>query len=198
MLDEFINYVQKLFPSISPYVKNQTEQAIRQFKLSGRTLNLLNDKPYDYLTQGDILSNVPFVKIEENGGISAQRSYGMLLSNTCSADHDDDIVIAPLLQIKDLGLNRNDIVNNLHYRLFYLPDKRFEELVVDFSLMNTFNKNLLNAQIEDGKVKKESSLNQMGFYLLLSKLTVCFMRPEDEEVQASRRENYIMQHETAK
>ena len=122
----------------------------------------------------------------------------MLLSNTCSADHDDDIVIAPLLQIKDLGLNRNDIVNNLHYRLFYLPDKRFEELVVDFSLMNTFNKNLLNAQIEDGKVKKESSLNQMGFYLLLSKLTVCFMRPEDEEVQASRRENYIMQHETAK
>lgn len=198
MLDEFINYVQKLFPSISPYVKNQTEQAIRQFKLSGRTLNLLNDKPYDYLTQGDILSNVPFVKIEENGGILAQRSYGMLLSNTCSADHDDDIVIAPLLQIKDLGLNRNDIVNNLHYRLFYLPDKRFEELVVDFSLMNTFNKKLLNAQIEDGKVKKVSSLNQMGFYLLLSKLTVCFMRPEDEEVQASRRENYIMQHETAK
>lgn len=198
MLDEFINYVQKLFPSISPYVKNQTEQAIRQFKLSGRTLNLLNDKPYDYLTQGDILSNVPFVKIEENSGISAQRSYGMLLSNTCSADHDDDIVIAPLLQIKDLGLNRNDIVNNLHYRLFYLPDKRFEELVVDFSFMNTFNKNLLNAQIEDGKVKKVSSLNQMGFYLLLSKLTVCFMRPEDEEVQASRRENYIMQHETAK
>ena len=57
----------------------------------------------------------------------------MLLSNTCSADHDDDIVIAPLLQIKDLGLNRNDIVNNLHYRLFYLPDKRFEELVVDFT-----------------------------------------------------------------
>ena len=198
MLDEFINYVQKLFPSISPYVKNQTEQAIRQFKLSGRTLNLLNDKPYDYLTQGDILSNEPFGKIEENGGKSAQRRYGMLLSFTCSADDDDDIVIAPLLQIKDLGLNRNDIVNNLHYRLFYLPDKRFEELVVDFSLMNTFNKKLLNAQIEDGKVKKVSSLNQMGFYLLLSKLTVCFMRPEDEEVQASRRENYIMQHETAK
>ena len=198
MLDEFVNYVQKLFPSISPYVKNQTEQAIRQFKLTGRTLNLLNDKPYDYLTQGDILSNVPFIKTEKNGEISAQRAFGMLLSNTCSADHDDDIVIAPLLQIKDLGLNKNDIVNNLHYRLFYLPDKRFEELVVDFSLMNTFNKNLLNSQIEDGKVKKVSSLNQMGFYLLLSKLTVCFMRPEDEEVQANRRKNYIMQHEGAK
>ena len=68
MLDEFVNYVQELFPSISPYVKIQTEQAIRQFKLSGRTLNLLNDEPYDYLTQGDILSNVPFIKTEENGG----------------------------------------------------------------------------------------------------------------------------------
>ena len=177
MLDEFINYVQKLFPSISPYVKNQTEQAIRQFKLSGRTLNLLNDKPYDYLTQGDILSNVPFVKIEENGGISAQRSYGMLLSNTCSADHDDDIVIAPLLQIKDLGLNRNDIVNNLHYRLFYLPDKRFEELVVDFSLMNTFNKNLLNAQIEDGKVKKSVFIESNGILSAFIKTYSLFYAP---------------------
>ncbi len=57
-----------------------------------------------------------------------------------------------------------------------------------------FNKSILNRMIEQGKVVKESSLNQFGFYLFLCKLTTCFMRPEDEEVQADRRKNYMQLH----
>ncbi len=140
------------------------------------------------------MDNVPFIRIDENGNIAAQRGKGMLISNTCSADHDGEIVLAPFLRIEDLGLDKRDIINNLHYRLLYLPDSRYEELVVDFSLMNTFHKDALNRQISEGKIKKEASLNQFGFYLFLSKLTICFMRPEDVEVQADRRQNYIMQH----
>lgn len=194
MLNEFIDFTQSLFPSISPYVKAQTQDAIRQFALSGRKINLMNYKTYDFLAQGDILEGIPFTRLDGNGNLAAQRGKGMLISNTCSADHDDEIVIAPFLRIEDLGLDKRDIVNNLHYRLFYLPDPRYEEMVVDFSLMNTFNKNALNHQMEVGKIKKEASLNQLGFYLLIAKLTICFMRPEDEKVQANRRENYITQH----
>ena len=128
------------------------------------------------------------------GNITAYRGKGMLISNTCSADHDDEIVLAPLLDIDLLGLGKADIVNNLHYRLLYLPDERYENYVVDFSLLNTFNKHVLIKMMEQGKVIKETSLNQFGFYLLLCKLTVCFMRPEDEEVQADRRENYMQLH----
>ena len=31
MLDEFIEFTQSLFPSISPYVKDKTKEAIKQF-----------------------------------------------------------------------------------------------------------------------------------------------------------------------
>lgn len=191
MLDEFIDFTQSLFPSISPYVKDQTKAAIRQFELSGKKLNLFNYKAYDFLTQGDILNGIPFTRLEDDGNISAYIGKGMIISNTCSADHDDEIVIAPLLHIDSLGLNRADIVNNLHYRLLYLPDERYENFVVDFSLMNTFNKNVLNNMINQKRVVKETSLNQFGFYLFLCKLTICFMRPEDEDVQKDRRKNYI-------
>ena len=194
MLDEFIDFTQSLFPSISPYVKERTKAAIKQFELNGNKLNLFNYKAYDYLTQGDIFDGIPFTRLEEDGSISAYRGKGMLISNTCSADHDDEIVIAPLLDMDSLGLNKADIVNNLHYRLLYLPDERYESYVVDFSLLNTFNKGVLNGMIEQGKVAKETSLNQFGFYLFLCKLTICFMRPEDEEVQADRRENYVQLH----
>lgn len=194
MLNEFIDFAQSLFPSIDPYVKDKTKAAIRQFELSGKRLELFNREAYDYLAQGDIFDGIPFTRLEEDGSISAYKGKGMLISNTCSADHDDEIVLAPLLNIERLGLNKTDIVNNLHYRLFYLPDKRYEDYAVDFSLMNTFNKTMLNTMIKQKKAIKETSLNQYGFYLFLCKLTVCFMRPEDEGVQESRRENFVYTH----
>lgn len=191
MLNEFVEFTQNLFPAISPYVKERTEDAIKQFELSGKKVNLFNGRAYDFLAQGDILDGIPFTRMEENGEISACVGKGIIVSNTCSADHDDEIVIAPLLKVELLGLNRADIINNLHYRLLYFPDERYEEYVVDFSLMNTFNKNILNEMIKQQRVHKESSLNQFGFYLFICKLTVCFMRPEDREVQEDRRNNFI-------
>ena len=75
-----------------------------------------------------------------------------------------------------------------------MADERYEHYVVDFSLINTFNKDVLNRMIEQKRTVKETSLNQFGFYLFLCKLTICFMRPEDEDVQADRRKNYIQSH----
>lgn len=197
MLNEFINLVQSLFPSIDPYVEEQTKKAIEQFELSGRRLKLFNYKVYDFLAQGDILNGIPFTRIESDGNILAQKGKGMIISNTCSADHDDEIVIAPLLNITSLKLDRKNIEKNLYYRLLYLPDtdEQYKDFVVDFSLINTFNKNLLNNLIKEKKVIKEVSLNQFGFYLFLCKLTICFMRPENQEVQEDRRNNYIKHNE---
>lgn len=63
MLDEFIDFTQSLFPSISPYVKERTKAAIKQFELNGKKLNLFNYKAYDYLTQGDIFDGIPFTSV---------------------------------------------------------------------------------------------------------------------------------------
>ena len=71
MLDEFIEFTQALFPSISPYVKEQTKAAVKQFRLDGKKLNLFNYKPYNYLSQGDIFEGIPFTRIDEDGNITA-------------------------------------------------------------------------------------------------------------------------------
>lgn len=65
MLDEFIDFTQSLFPSISPYVKDKTKAAIKQFKLNGKKLNLFNYKAYDYLTQEDIFDGIPLPELKK-------------------------------------------------------------------------------------------------------------------------------------
>lgn len=194
MLDKFIEFTHSLFPSIDPYTKEHTKDAIKQFQDTGRTINYLNFKPFGFLAQGDILDGIMFVRLNNVGEIEAYSGKGMIISNTCSADHDEAVLIAPLFKISDLGLKVDNIKSNLHFRLFYLPDDKYSNYVVDFSMMNTFNKSLLTNMINEKKINKESSLNQMGFYLLIAKLTVCFMRPEDRGVQNSRRCDFLRQH----
>lgn len=191
MLEEFIDYIQKIFPSIDPYIQEKTKNAIKIFHISEDKLCWLNSTPYEYLAQGDILDNIPFFKINRQGSIEVFKTKGILLSNTCSASRDESIVFAPLLNLKKLGLNNiNDVKKNLYYRLMYIPTTRYQEFVIDFSLMNTFNREFINDRIKKNEIVKEVSLNQMGYYLLIAKLTICFMRPEDSTVQLTRRDNF--------
>ena len=67
MLDEFIDFTQSLFPSISPYVKDRIKATIKQFELNGKKLDLFNYKAYEYLAQGDIFEGIPFTRLEEDG-----------------------------------------------------------------------------------------------------------------------------------
>lgn len=191
MLDEFVNYIQKIFPSIDPYVQKQTKDAIKYFHMSEDKLCWFNSTPYEYLAQGDILDNIPFYRIDKKGEFNILKTKGILISNTCSASRDESIVLAPLLRIKDLNLkNLNEVKNNLYYRLMYIPSTKYQDFVIDFSLMNSFNRNLINNKIKENKIIKEVSLNQMGYYLFIAKLTICFMRPEDSGVQVNRKDNF--------
>ncbi len=194
MLDEFIKFVQQLFPSIDPYISDQLEIALDQFKREGKKLNLFQHVPFDYLSQGDILNGIPFIRVNTTGDIESKTSRGMIISNTCSCDHDEDIIIAPIFDGKELDVDLSMLKCNKYYRLMYLPDYNVDDYAVDFSLMNTFSTKTLNRLIELGKVKREKSLNQFGFYLLITKLTVCFLRPEDLEVQENRRNDYLGQY----
>ena len=59
--------------------------------------------------------------------------------------------------------------------------------VIDFGLINSYSTKLIGQSIEDKKINKIASLNDLGYYLFLCKLTIHFMRPEDIEVQQTRR-----------
>lgn len=196
MLKAFIDFTTSLFPSINPYIQEQTKRALEQFHLKNERIEVFSQKPFDYLSQGDILDGIPFLTMSEKGDISCRNGKGMIISNTCSCENNNDIVVAPMYRLDDLDMENSlsAIRDNLNYRLFYLPATDYDEYVVDFSQMNTINTIVLNNLICTGKIKKEKSLNQFGFYLFLTKLTICFMRPEDEGVQSEREQEFMNQH----
>lgn len=181
MISEFFNFVQELFPSISPYTKESVKKAIEQFNVD--SLEWFMPSIIDNLSQGDIIDCLPFSFIDENGNEIINLLKGIVLSNSCDIDNHDYIVIAPLFEIKDVLKNEdsiNKLRKNQHYDKMCFTNSYLDNMFVDFSKSSSFNTNLVKKLI-NGKTKVQYSLNQYGYYLLLTKLTIYFLRPEDKE-----------------
>jgi len=190
MINDFIDFVHELFPSISPYAKDKVKDALKQFSVSGKKMNCFMFKSFEDLCQGDIIETLPFTKYDEEGNTLIYKTKGILLSNSCDAENDSTVVFAPLIPISEISLDANKINNitkNLNFRLLYFPDPKLADFVVDLSLLNSYNKNLIVNSINNGKLNKVVSLSQFGYYLFLCKLTVHFLRPEDTGLQALRK-----------
>lgn len=186
MIKAFIDFAHELFPSISPYTKENVKEAIKQFEAKGRKFNFFLYDSLEYLSQGDIIGELPFTYYTSDGKVRKFKSMGLLLSNTCDAENDDTIIFAPLIPINDFDGDPTIILKNMNYRLLHFPDKEFHDYVVDFGLMNSYSTKLIGQSIESKKLNKIASLNDIGYYLFLCKLTVHFLRPEDKEVQMTR------------
>ncbi|WP_444433125.1 hypothetical protein [Ruminococcus sp.] len=61
MLKELIDFVDASFPSIPYGEKKRAKEAIEQFEKTGETVNYLYDNLLPELSQGDVLSDIPFV-----------------------------------------------------------------------------------------------------------------------------------------
>lgn len=188
MIKEYINFVQELFPCISPGTKESVREALSQFKVQGKTFCCLQSTPFKDLVQGDIVGPIPFRRYHSNGQEFTVNTRGMVLSNSCDVENDETILIAPFIPIAELTgyFDRASIENNRTYRLFYLPDPEIKSDVVDLSLISTFPKKLIHELILHGKIEKIGSLNQLGYYMFLCKLTIHLMRPEDTELNGLR------------
>lgn len=186
MIKEFIEFTANIISCINPYTKENIDKAIKQFELEGKQLFTTMDNNLECLAQGDVLENVPFYRVNNMGKMGVFVTKGLVLSNTCDCSRDRDILLAPFIPIKETQKDRNALVKNKAYGYLYLPDNKFDEEVVDFSLSNSFNREFLLKAIEAKKIKKKVSLNSYGYYLLLCKLTIYLMRPEDEEIKQTR------------
>ena len=60
------------------------------------------------------------------------------------------------------------------------------EKYICFNLMTSYDKRLICQGIENGKIRRIASLNQLGYYFFIIKLTVYLMRKEDSDTLASR------------
>ncbi len=66
------------------------------------------------------------------------------------------------------------------YDKFYLPIK---EEIVDFSGINSFNRDFLEKSISENKIKITMKFTQKGFYYFIVKLTIHSLRMESLKVE---------------
>lgn len=194
MLNEFIDFVDSVLPSVSPDFRESAKKAITQFEKEGHIINYLTSCPISQLSQGDIISDIPFTYFNAEGEQKIFYADALVLSTSCHIDQKDKIVLSPVLPINIFeGKSINDLKNNTIYDYMYIPDSIMQDKFINFEIINTYNKQLIASGIDNGRIKRLSSLNQIGYYFFIIKLTVYFMRKEDHGTLGERK---IVEYQT--
>ena len=84
--------------------------------------------------------------------------------------------VFPLTSFKGnfVELKKNKVIDYM-----YIPEGILINSYVNFEIMNTFSKELIMSGLKNGKLTRVASLNQIGYYFFIIKLTVYLMRRED-------------------
>lgn len=190
MLDEFVRFVEGIFPSIDPYVAERATEAIRQHRFESHHLYEVRLLPQ--VSQADIIGPLPFFLRSNLDELRRYDGPGLMLSNTCDVENDDHAVCCAAFEVEVFEERFTDgemrsLRRNEKFNLLYLPGvPNRGDLVVDLSICNTVPRHLLTGDDEGDEGTEEipriASLSQLGYYFFLSKLTVHLMRPEAEEV----------------
>lgn len=171
-LEEFINYSNQIFPAIDSSIKNSIKDALRQFDIS--KFSCFSTNELGGICQGDILNKIAFTFQEENGMSHAFLTKAMVISNSCDIENDRDILLAPLIPFLDNNeFNENqkqDLLNNKYNGKMCLTHSSIGNYYVDFSRIQSFNKNLIVNLIDANKIKLEYSLSQFGWYFFSTRL----------------------------
>lgn len=188
MIPEFIDFCKELFPNINPYTKEQAKRAMQQFEdIHGLVLSHTCNT-FDLL-QGDIFSEIPFFYTDDNGELKVIRRKAQLLSNTCDATRDKTLLFAAIHPLKDIEENSSmvsNITKNQRYSTLYLPDQILKNEFVDLELITSISRENFLKLHDDKKVNRIATLTLVGYYMLICKLTVFFLRPEDVDVNEAR------------
>ena len=186
MLKEFIDFVDSILPSVSPDISDRAKEAILQFEKNGEQLKYMMLNPLEELSQGDIISRVPFTYFDNDGEQRTFVSEALVLSTSCHIDQKDSIALVPVFPLDVFEGNIVDLKRNTIFDYMYIPDTRMSGKYINFEYINTYSKDLIKNGIEDNKIQRIGSLNQLGYYLFIVKMTVYLMRKEDNETLNKR------------
>ena len=189
MIPELIDYISELFPSITPYTAKGAKDAMKQFQQYGIKSRFVTQAFDDEPQQGDVFSVVPFSEFDEEGNLITYQIKGMLLTNSCDSIRNENLHFAAMWPLEDHADDiayQQMIKSNCNFQFLYYPDSKLEDSYVDFQLITSVSRKAFTDYLQSGKTSRLASLNQVGYFILLSKLTVFFMRPEDADIVASR------------
>ena len=113
MLREFIDFVDSVLPSVSPDFRDGAKDAILQFEKDGHRINYLTATLLPELSQGDIISQVPFTYFEEDGRQMIFTAEAMVISTSCHIDQKDKILMVPVLPIDSFTGNLMELKKNM-------------------------------------------------------------------------------------
>ena len=167
MMNEYISFLQKLFPAIDPYTAQQAKNAVKEFARYGEKTPFFTEPLDKDFQQGDIFSKVPFVYVDRNGQVQ----------------------LAEVTPLESYSANPRNIVavtSNINYQYLYFPDTKLHDSFVNLGLITSISRESFEGYVAAGKSERKVSLNLTGYFLFITKLTVFFMRPEDREVLISR------------
>lgn len=191
MIDEaFISFVGRIFPSISPEDRWAALKAVRSHPPSSADLFAVSLPKK--LCQGDIVRDLTFSLPGEDARTRRSIAPGMLLSHSCDLDNDEYVTCAPVYPFsvfeanKGLAgsLRRNEIAS----RLFIPAVSKFGERVVDFAHAQPFRAAYLLNRTDRQPEFRETSFTSLGYYFLLAKLTIHYMRPQTaDEIRGDNR-----------
>jgi hypothetical protein len=176
------------------YLKPFAEQ-LRQFPAGYEKWVYASSLPPETY-QGDVFTHVSFVSINDEGAAVGFELSGMMVSNTCDAqtDQEDFILVAPVIDLEDYRQNSSlegadldnhirALVENKISKLMFLPDtKGVGPGFVDFGRICSVSPRFFHV---DRGQKRLLSLSQCGHYFLLMKLAYHFCRPEASDAKRS-------------
>lgn len=180
MLAEFIEFVESVLPAVPPEVKDRAKAAIRQFEGDGNQAKFLMLNPLDNLSQGDVISRVPFSYFDESGTQKVFTADGIIISTSCHIDQKDKIIMAPVLPLSSFQGNLVDLRNNTIFDYMYIQEDGLIDKYIDFEFLNTYDKDLIMRALDNDVLHRICSFNMLGYYLFIVKLSVYLMRREDD------------------
>lgn len=179
MLKELIDFVDSILPSVPMGTKEGVQEAIAQFEKDGEQIKYLTANPLSELSQGDVISAVPFYYFENDGNQKMFKADALVLSTSCHIDQKDKLVLVPVFPLTSFKGNLVELKKNKVIDYMYIPEGILINSYVNFEIMNTFSKELIMSGLKNGKLTRVASLNQIGYYFFIIKLTVYLMRRED-------------------
>lgn len=174
--------LEEVFPSIEPKTQRAFLRALRKRPPSWPEFYAKELPPE--ICQGDILDPVKFIVQDDDGDFGELDVAGMILSHSCDID-DETWTVAACQSASAYAKHRSigDIRNNTYFPTLFLGSvPHMGDQVVDFGTIQSVRRSVVQRGLESGAIVRRASLTQLGYYFVIAKLTIRWLRaqPEDE------------------
>jgi hypothetical protein len=182
MLHAFARFVAHLFPSLEG--ANAKAYLDRFWRYGPVWSDLYATVLSPKICQGDVVGPITFIAHTDSGDFAELVRPGMVLSHSCDIDQDEEILFAACFPAYMFRKHPSigDIRRNTVFGLIYLPGlPGIGDTIVDLGRVQSIRRSVFEEDLRAGKTKRHASLTTLGYYFLIAKLTVRFLRPQPSD-----------------